>query len=48
LEDEKVPQSIVAVIFAVMQEKAATHGKEQHVAAQKCRKSEPSLLKISC
>jgi len=42
-----MPQSIVAVIFVVMQEKNATQEKK-HVAAQKCRKSEPSLLITSC
>ena len=42
---KNVPQSIVAFIFAAMQEKAAA--KKNATAAKKCRKSEPWLLVTS-
>ena len=43
---KNVPQSIVAFIFAAMQEKSRSKEKNA-TAAKKCRKSEPWLLVTS-
>jgi hypothetical protein len=42
---KKLPQSIVACIFAAMQDKTAA--KKKTTATKKCRKSEPWLLGTS-